>query len=65
MNRKVKAFIIILIVIILLCAGAIAYKTFKDKNENTEEVYTNVTNEENDELEVELRPHKARLKAQN
>ena len=35
MNRKVKAFIIILIVIILLCAGAIAYKTFKDKNENT------------------------------
>ena len=55
MNRKVKAFIIILIVIILLCAGAIAYKTFKDKNENTAEVDTNVTNEENDVLEVELK----------
>lgn len=55
MNKKTKIFIIILIVIIILCAGAIAYKMYKDKSKNTMSADTNVVNEEDNTIEVELK----------
>lgn len=55
MNKKVKIFIILLIVIILLCVGVILYKVFRDKFKKTAEVDTNIVNEEDNVIEVELK----------
>ena len=55
MNKKVKIFIILLIVIILLCVGVILYKVFRDKFKKTAEVDINIVNEEDNVIEVELK----------
>lgn len=56
MSKKVKiSIIVLLIVIILICSGIILYKVLRDQSRKTAEVDTNVVNEEEEIIEVELK----------
>ena len=56
MSKKIKIFLIVLLIlIILICSGTILYKVIRDKSRKTAEVDTNVVNEEENVIEVELK----------